>query len=122
MWRPGPDRGVEVLVVHRPRYGDWSFPKGKRDPGETDQECALREVEEETGYRCALGAELPGSKYLDRGGRPKEVRYWAMTVVSGSLTPMAAEVDQACWLGGEAAASLLTYDRDRVVLDGLQSC
>jgi 8-oxo-dGTP pyrophosphatase MutT (NUDIX family) len=64
----------EVLLVHRPRYGDWSLPKGKAKRGETDEECALREVEEETGLRCALGRELASTEYLDRRDRPKVVR------------------------------------------------
>src|SRR5947208_721849 len=87
--RPG---GVEVLIVHRPRYDDWSLPKGKAEPGETDEDTALREVEEETGYRCRLGAELPTVYYEDRRGRQKQVRFWHMTVISdgtgsGTLEP-----------------------------------
>ena len=74
------ERGeVEVLLVHRPHHGDWSFPKGKREPGETDEECALREVWEETGLRCALASELPPVSYRDGQGRRKTVRYWTMT-------------------------------------------
>ena len=69
----------EVLVVHRPRYDDWSFPKGKAEPGERDEDCALREVEEETGLRCELREELPSTSYTDARGRPKRVRYWLMT-------------------------------------------
>jgi 8-oxo-dGTP pyrophosphatase MutT (NUDIX family) len=74
VWRRGADGAVEVLVVHRPKYDDWSFPKGKLDPGETEEECALREVDEETGLRCELGEELPTTMYVDRKGRPKRVR------------------------------------------------
>ena len=69
---------LEVLLVHRPRYDDWTFPKGKAEPGESDVECALREVEEETGLRCELGRELPSTSYVDGKGRPKRVRYWLM--------------------------------------------
>ncbi|HUF83802.1 MAG TPA: NUDIX domain-containing protein, partial [Acidimicrobiia bacterium] len=72
--RRGAD-GPEVLVVHRPRYGDWSLPKGKCEPGEGDEDAARREVEEESGVRVRLGAELPTGAYLDRRGRPKQVRY-----------------------------------------------
>ena len=76
--------GLEVLVVHRPAYGDWTFPKGKCEPGESDEACALREVEEETGLRCALEAELPSTGYADGRGRDKVVRYWRLRVVGGA--------------------------------------
>jgi len=89
--------GVEVLVVHRPRYDDWTFPKGKRERGETDEECALREVLEETGLRCVLEEELPPTTYVDRDGRPKLVRYWRVRVVEGSVVPN-DEADEARWL------------------------
>ena len=77
--------GLEVLLVHRPAYDDWSFPKGKVERGESHEECAVREVEEETGLQCALGRELGRRTYKDGKGRPKMVRYWAMEVVGGSL-------------------------------------
>jgi len=109
------DDGVEVLVVHRPRYDDWTFPKGKREPGESDEECALREVEEETGLRCALEDELPSTSYVDGKGRPKVVRYWRLEVVSGGLV-LEDEADEARWLAPAEAAGLLTYERDRAVL------
>ena len=64
--------------MHRPRYDDWSLPKGKADEGESDAACALREVEEETGLTCVLGDELPSTHYRDSKGRDKTVRYWAM--------------------------------------------
>ena len=116
VWRTAPDGEVEVLLVHRPKYDDWSLPKGKRDPGESDEACALREVEEETGLRCTLGPELALSVYVDRKGRPKEVRWWVMTVVSGSFTPT-EEVDEVRWLPVDRAPWHLSYDRDRAVLD-----
>lgn len=106
---------VEVLVVHRPKYDDWSLPKGKYEAGETGQQCALREVEEETGLRCALGEELVGTSYVDRHGRPKTVRYWVMQAVSGDFTPN-HEVDEVCWLTPNHAAQRLTYPRDAEVL------
>ena len=87
--RAGAD-GPEVLLVHRPAYDDWTFPKGKLDRGETEEECALREVEEETGLRCTLGRELGSTTYRDGKGRRKRVRYWLMEVEaaasSGSTT------------------------------------
>jgi 8-oxo-dGTP pyrophosphatase MutT (NUDIX family) len=115
VWRRGADGAVEVLVVHRPKYDDWSFPKGKLDPGETEEECALREVDEETGLRCELGEELPTTMYVDRKGRPKRVRYWAMTVSDGAFTPN-DEVDEVRWLPPAEASRLLTYARDGEVL------
>ena len=105
-------------MIHRPQYDDWSFPKGKREPGETDEECALREVEEETGLRCALEEELPSSRYVDRRGRPKLVRYWRLAVVGGVLEP-ASEADAARWLRPDDAARLLTYEADRRLLANL---
>lgn len=101
--------------MHRPKYDDWSLPKGKADPGESAEDCALREVEEETGLRCRLGDELPPSTYVDRQGRPKVVRWWAMTVVDGRAAA-ANEVDEVRWVRAEDAGDLLTYDRDVEVL------
>jgi len=104
-----------VLLVHRSAYDDWTFPKGKVEPGETDEECAVREVEEETGLRCLLGSELPATEYVDGRGRPKCVRYWAMDVVAGVLQ-FVNEVDAARWVTVSEAAELLTYERDLDVL------
>ena len=112
--RDGPD-GPEVLLVHRPAYDDWSFPKGKCEPGESDEACAVREVEEETGLRCSLGRELEPTGYIDGRGRPKEVRYWVMTVAGGTLR-FEHEIDEARWLPAGEAAGLLTYERDIGVL------
>ncbi len=89
-----------MLLVHRPHYDDWTFPKGKVEPGETDEECALREVEEETGLRCSLGRELESTSYLDAKKRPKTVRYWLMEAVDGALH-FDLEVDEARWLTAE---------------------
>lgn len=109
---------VEVLVVHRPSYGDWTFPKGKCEPGETDEACALREVAEETGLVCALGEELPSTSYVDSHGRPKRVRYWRLRIVGGTLS-FDHEVDGARWVSPDDAGELLTYARDREVLGAL---
>lgn len=113
--RHGPGGEPEVLLVHRPRYDDWSFPKGKLEPGETDEEAAVREVEEETGLRCSLGAELSSTSYRDSRGRAKVVRYWVMERVDGSLVAT-HEVDDARFVPFRDAARLLTYDRDRKLL------
>jgi 8-oxo-dGTP diphosphatase len=110
--------GPEMLLVHRPRYDDWTFPKGKALPGETDEETALREVEEETGLRCELGRELPSTAYHDGKGRPKVVRYWAMQPVDGDARPQ-AEVDDVLWLPLAEAKDILTWVRDRAVLEAL---
>lgn len=115
VWR-GDGAGVEILLVHRPRYDDWSMPKGKRDAGETDELCALREVEEETGLRCEPGQELPSVRYVDHRGRDKVVRWWAMRVVDGAFEPN-DEVDEVRWLPAAQARAQLSYDRDRDVLD-----
>jgi 8-oxo-dGTP diphosphatase len=106
-----------VLLVHRPRYDDWSFPKGKALDGESDEDCALREVEEETGYACDLGPELPESRYVSKGS-PKRVRYWLMTPRAGELAP-SDEVDAGDWLGMGDARARLSYDRDRSLLDSV---
>jgi 8-oxo-dGTP diphosphatase len=118
-WRKDAGGETEVLVVHRPRYDDWSIPKGKCEPGESDQDCAQREVWEETGLRAALGAELPSVTYTDRKGRRKVVRYWAMTAeVEADLVP-ATEVDRAEWLSIPEAEERLTYPRDVEVVGAL---
>jgi 8-oxo-dGTP diphosphatase len=115
VWRPG-EEGVEVCLVHRPKYDDWTFPKGKVDPGESPEDAARREVAEETGLRCELGDELASATYVDAKGRPKLVRYWAMTPLEGSFTPN-AEVDELRWVPPRDAAELLTYHHDLAVLE-----
>jgi 8-oxo-dGTP diphosphatase len=104
-----------VAVVHRPKYEDWTFPKGKLDEGEDFEQAALREVEEETGLRCRLVRELPSSSYTDSKNRPKLVRYWLMEPLGGDFAPN-DEVDELRWVSPDEARSLLTYDRDRDVL------
>jgi 8-oxo-dGTP diphosphatase len=115
-WRRRDDGALEVLVVHRPRYDDWSFPKGKLDPGESWQEAALREVREEAAIVAVLGDELTSTQYRDRHGRSKQVRYWAMPVTADEGFAPGDEVDERRWVRAEEAASLLTYDHDRSVL------
>ena len=121
-WRRTADGDVELAVVHRPRYDDWSFPKGKLEPGESFTEGARREVAEETGLVGELGAALPECRYVDHRGRPKVVRWWLLEVVGpgggesgGSLGGGAVpndEVDVLRWLPPRAAASLVSYDHD----------
>ena len=118
VWKVTPKGSQRVLLVHRPRYDDWSLPKGKLDPGETHRHAALREVEEETGLRCRTGEELPEVRYADRKGRPKRVRYWSMEPVDGEFEPN-DEVDEVRWLPVDEAGAMLSYAHDRAVLAAL---
>ncbi|TNY38166.1 NUDIX hydrolase [Thermomonospora catenispora] len=110
VWREGP-AGPEVALVHRPAYDDWSFPKGKLDRGEHVLQAVLREVEEETGMAVRLGRRLPATAYL-KDGRPKRVDYWSAVAVGGTAFRPGSEVDRLQWRTVEAAARLLTYERD----------
>ena len=108
-----------VCLVHRPRYDDWSLPKGKLDAGETFEQAALREVEEETGLVCELGDELDATEYQDRKGRPKIVRYWRMSVVESPEFDPNDEVDEIQWVAPAEAVTLLTYEHDRELVSSL---
>jgi 8-oxo-dGTP diphosphatase len=107
-----------IALIHRPKYDDWTLPKGKLDPGEDFEDAALREVEEETGLYCRLGRELPSSRYRDAKGRRKLVRYWQMEPVSGAFAPN-KEVDELRWADPDEARELLSYERDREVVSAL---
>ncbi len=109
-------RGPELVVVHRPAYDDWSFPKGKLEKGEDELAAALREVEEETGLACEPGDDLGAITYVDGRGRPKVVRYWRMAApVDAPLDPR-HEIDRARWVTLEDASEVLTYPHDRLLL------
>jgi 8-oxo-dGTP diphosphatase len=107
-----------VLLVHRPKYDDWTFPKGKCEDGESDEDCAVREVEEETGMRCELVEEVAATQYVDSKGRPKRVRWWLMRPTGGRFVPT-DEVDEVQWATPEEAAQVLSYGRDLELLDAL---
>ncbi len=111
------DGRMQVLVVHRVRHDDWSLPKGKLDPGEDHEQAAVREVEEETGVRATLGAELPEVRYEVPAG-PKRVRWWTMAVVDGDPADHQpdGEVDEARWLDVTDAAGTMTYPQDHATL------
>ena len=113
-WR-GRDGDVRLLLVHRPKYDDWSFPKGKCKIDETDESCALREIEEETNLRVTLGPELVSTTYASKG-RPKHVRYWLVEPRNPDAAVARNEVDDLAWLTPDEALDQLTYERDREVL------
>lgn len=119
LWRRSPhgDDGLEVCLVHRPKYDDWSHPKGKLKRGEDSLAAALREVLEETGHRCVPGARLPTVRYL-AGGRPKQVAYWSAEATTGAFAA-GDEVDRIVWLPPAAARGRLTHPRDRALVDAL---
>ncbi|MGV9248505.1 NUDIX hydrolase [Streptomyces sp. NPDC003710] len=116
LWRRSPvDGALEICLVHRPKYDDWSHPKGKLKRGEDPLAGALREVEEETGYTAVPGARLPTAWY-EVAGRPKQVHYWAAEAAGGSFAPN-HEVDRILWLSPAAARARLTQPRDRRLVD-----
>jgi 8-oxo-dGTP diphosphatase len=111
-------RQGQVLVVHRPKYDDWTLPKGKCKRGESWEQCALREVEEETGFVCELGPWVGSTRYLVGGFKLKTVLYWSMTPLEGTFEP-GREVDEIRWLSLDEAAELLTHRRDVGILGEL---
>jgi 8-oxo-dGTP pyrophosphatase MutT (NUDIX family) len=114
LWRSDED-GLRYAVIHRPKYDDWSLPKGKLDPGETHEQAAVREVREETGWQVEVGVGL-GLITYEHDGRPKRVEYWGMRAIAGGFVPN-KEVDDLRWLPQDETRALLSYDRDREVLD-----
>jgi 8-oxo-dGTP diphosphatase len=110
-------RDGRIAMVHRPRYDDWSLPKGKLDPGESWEECAVREVQEETGLRCTLGRELSSTSYTDRKGRAKVVRYWVMEIAEDDGFTPDDEVDELRWVAPAEAAALLSYPHDAELIE-----
>lgn len=116
VWDDG--RRARIALVHRPRYDDWSLPKGKLDGGETHEAAALREVLEETGLKAVLGSELSSVEYTDRRGRRKIVRYWRMAATPGEFIAN-DEVDELRWVPTSDALELLTYRHDRELVRSL---
>lgn len=110
------DGQAEVLIVHRPRYDDWSLPKGKLDPGESHEDGALREILEETGLTCQLGDEIAQARYTDSKGRSKRVRYYLMDPLEGAFE-VNDEVDEIRWHDPVTAAATVSYSRDAEILN-----
>lgn len=117
LWRRA-DEQLQVALVHRPKYDDWSWAKGKLDPGESWVAAAAREVLEETGFRPRLGIPLPGSLYSMQTGRLKEIRYWAAEVIGGS-GDLENEIDEVAWLTPAQAHVRFSYVRDAMQLDAV---
>jgi 8-oxo-dGTP diphosphatase len=119
--RIGPSGEPELLLVHRPKYDDWTLPKGKAKPGESAEACAVREVEEETGLVCELGQEVAVSEYEDAAGRQKRVHYFAMTPRQGAEAAADNEIDEVRWLTRDAALDTLSYERDKEIVERLEA-
>jgi 8-oxo-dGTP pyrophosphatase MutT (NUDIX family) len=117
VWRRGPGGERQWAIIHRPRYDDWSLPKGKLEEGESLEEAAQREVREETGVSGHLGPHVGTTRYLDNRGRTKTADYWVMEALAGAdgFEPN-REVDELRWLDSDAAAAMLSHDHDREIL------
>ncbi|MEW2397890.1 NUDIX hydrolase [Streptomyces sp. NPDC046862] len=115
LWRRSSSGSVEMALVFRPRWSDWSWPKGKLKKQEAARAAAVREVLEETGHTSRLGSALPPSLYVDHTGRRKEVKYWAAESTGGAFTPN-DEVSELVWLPPDEARERLTYERDRELI------
>lgn len=121
LWRHSVDSpNIEIALIYRPQWEDWSHPKGKLHHGETHRSAAVREVREETGMGCLLGVPLPTARYCDAQGRPKEVRYWAAEATDGDFMPN-REVSRLVWLPPVDARQQITHDRDQELIDALLS-
>ena len=115
VWRVTKKGNLKVLLIHRPQYDDWSFPKGKCESGEDSLACALREVAEEVNVTGVVGSELSPTTYVDQRGRDKSVRYWALAYISGDFV-VNNEVDAVRWAKVPKAAEMLTYAHDVALL------
>jgi len=115
LYRTREDGAREFAIIHRPRYGDWTLPKGKLEPGESVEEGALREVEEETGYRAEIERRIGETSYRARNGSDKRVTYFAMRPISGEFAPN-DEVDEIRWVTLDEANELLSYEHDRYLV------
>jgi|tagenome__1003787_1003787.scaffolds.fasta_scaffold20963033_3 8-oxo-dGTP diphosphatase len=119
VWRRRDDGRAEIAVIYRPKYDDWTLPKGKLDPGETFEEAALREVHEETGLRCRLGRRLEDTHYRDRHNRPKLVQWWEMEAGDGEFVPN-NEVSELEWLSPQDARARMSYERDKELVAAVE--
>jgi 8-oxo-dGTP diphosphatase len=120
VWKPGPNDMLQIALIHRPRYDDWSLPKGKVDPGETEPVTAVREVFEETGHRVHLGCRITTVSYPVEH-RTKKVLYWAARSIGGKFAPN-SEVDELAWLSVSDAVKKVKYSQDRKVLRRFAKC
>jgi 8-oxo-dGTP diphosphatase len=116
LWRKSDISQLEIAVIHRPRYDDWSLPKGKVESGESHISAGYREIQEETGYESTFGPEI-GTVVYKLEGAPKEVRYWAAAATIKTGTPNPQEVDEVLWLAPDKAKEKLTNKDDRAIVD-----